>query len=215
LGFVLCAAGCFGESATPFPPGLAPLEANRAPAPAADPGNPFPEKLVMIHGSGAYDWVHARAYVDAPLRLTWAALSDPNVTADPKIKKMRLEVLNEPAYACSYVLHYTVDDFITVHFDVTWRHGLVSGTKEMPTMIAARFQKTNGTDFIDLLEGSVVAYPVSDQATEIELIEHLDATATGPDEIERYFRAYYANVLRRVREIDESETLTGAALANR
>jgi hypothetical protein len=191
------ATGCQDNVATAFPPGLDPLEmVDKAAPPAPENGDPYPEKLSMVSGhTDPYDWVHARAYVHASPAMTWSAIHNVNVSIDPKISKATYDLGIEPQYEFSYVIHYEEDDVLTVHFDVTWRHGMAQGTDEAPMLTASRFQKTWGSTFINLLEGSVVVKRVDDNTAELQFIEHLDATAAGADTIEEWYRNYYANIL--------------------
>jgi hypothetical protein len=198
---LLLSGGCAGNSITPFPPGLDPLEADTAPEPPAKNGDPHPEALGVARGStGSYDWVHARGYLHVPLKQAWAVLTDPTVTADPKVTDRTFELLHDPGTDVSYVFHYTVHDFLTVQFDVTYRFGVVAGTIDRPMRGAGRYQKTSGTDYITLLAGSIGASVVDDHTTAIELIEHLDATASDASEIERYLRAYFAAAVSKVHQ---------------
>jgi hypothetical protein len=200
LGSLVLGAGCAGDETTVFPDGLDPLESvNKAQAPAPAAGDPYPQKINMVSGSNdQYDWVHARAYVHAPLAKTWAAVHDAMVTTDFTLSKHSYDFNVEPQYPISYVIHYEVDDLVTVNFDVTWRHGVATGTADAPQVTAGRWQKTWGTTYIRLLQGSVVGRKVDDNTTLIELIQHLDATDAGTDTITKWFNNYFNQILASV-----------------
>lgn len=187
--------GCFGNEKTSFPEGLEPLEENTADPPVSQ-DEPFPEALSMRHGQDEWDWVHARAYVHASMSRTWEALRDIDVCVDDgRVDRWSVTYDVEEGYDYSYRIHNVADDIITVEFDITWRHGAVEGTVSDPELVAIRYQKTNGTEFIDRLEGSIVLRPVEDGITELDMVEHLEATAAGPEEIEAYFTDVFDDTL--------------------
>lgn len=199
LGLVVCLAACAGNSEAPFSSGLDPLEENIAPPPAAQPGDPHPEALGTESGkSSEHHWMHARGYIHAPLAQVRPWAEDPDVCRDPVPDEWTVEYDVEPEYDTSFVFHYKERYIITVEFDVTWRFGLIEGTPEDPEVVAGRFQKTWGTDYIRKMEGSVVLRRVSDDVTEIELIEFLDARSSGVSEIRTYLETYYGNLLAAV-----------------
>lgn len=193
--------GCFGEEITPFPPGLEPLETeNLSPGPAARDGEPYPEELVMVR-SFAPDIVrthaiHARGYLHAPLSVVWEALRNPDVGADRRTFASWSTTYDvEPAYDYSYVIHSVIVNVITVEYDVTWRHGVVEGTLEAPTLAAARFQKTAGSTAISDLRGSFVLTEVAPGVTEIQIIEYLRAVSSSHENIESFLSDVFAELL--------------------
>lgn len=191
----LLAGGCFSDQKTKFPPGLEPLEEDLAEPPVSQ-DEPYPEQLSLRRGSDDWDWVHARAYVHAPLARTWEALRDPLVDVDDgRVDDWSITYDVEDGYDYSYRIHNVSEDIITVEFDITWRHGAVEGTVDAPELVAIRYQKTNGTEFIDMLRGSIVLRPVDDEVTELEMVEHLQAAAGGTPEIEAYFNDVFSDTL--------------------
>ena len=193
--------GCFGVETTVFPDGLEPLEDNRAVAPPRNGDGAYPESLGIARGyaDGTY-WVHARGHLAAPISAVWAAARDPEVCADRrKVDRWQSTPDVEMEYPFSYRIHNEVDDIIFVEFDVTWRHGPVEGTIEAPEIVAGRWQKTWGSTVIEVLAGSVVLRRVGDDITEVELIEHLQATASTGDEAESYLRDYFASMGARAK----------------
>jgi hypothetical protein len=196
LALGLATLGCAGNSVTPFPPGLAPLAVDNAPAPSPDAQSTHPQKLNVITGStSSYDFADASGYLSQPISRVWQALGDPKTAIDPKVSSVKYDVGIEPQYAVSFVLHCTENDFITVEWDVTWRADVVAGTPDAPITIAARYQKTSGTDFISLLEGSVTFQKIDEQTTAVDAIEEISATDTDASEAARYLNAYYQNLL--------------------
>ena len=124
-------------------------------------------------------------------------LAPPPLHADHA--KLEIEHDVEEGYDYSYRIHNVVRDIVTLEFDVTWRQGAVEGTVEAPTRVGIRYQKTAGSDYIDLLRGSIVLTAVGDEVTAVEMIEHLQAAAgAGQAEIEAYFRDLFADTLEFV-----------------
>lgn len=195
--------GCFGEDETPFPPGLEPLEEEHlAPAPEPRDGEDYPEELVLVQAQAELiprtPAVHARGFIRAPIADVWEALRDPDVGADRRtFASWTVTRGIEPEYDFSYVIHSVIQNVITVEYDVTWRHGVVEGTIEEPTLVAARFQKTAGSTVIMDLRGSVVLYAREDGVTEVEIIEYLQAIASDHGNIEGFLRDMFAELVIR------------------
>lgn len=202
---LLCTGVCAivsacGNEVTVFPPGLEPLETNRAPAPAGTDEDPFPERLEMLEGENdTFAWVQARGFVHGSVAATWSAFQDPQVVADRrKVDEWSVMSNVETGFDVSFMIHNVVHDVITVIFDVTWRQSVVSGDRAEPTQVAIRFQKTFGTVFIDILRGSILVRQVDDQLTEIEMIEHIGAASGGTDNIKSYLGDLFSSVVARV-----------------
>lgn len=200
LPLVLVAVGttsCFGNVETVFPPGLEPWEDNIAPAPEGTAENPYPEEIVFVRRR----WerapaVHARAYVQADVATTFAAVRNPMAGADRRpAVTFSFEENVDPEYEWSHRSHLVIPDIVTVEFQLTWRSGIVEGTAEAPTITATRWQKTWGTTAIANLEGSVVCRRVNDEVTLLEIQYHLDAVASGHETIENYLRGYFESIV--------------------
>ena len=173
-------AGCQDDVTTVFPPGLEPLEDNRAPAPAG-------EELITVQGGDGLKWVHGRGRVLGPPGLVWAASKEPaHVVADCETSRHAVTVGVEPQYEFGFRVHYEVDDLLTVKWDELWRYGTIEGTPDAPTLAIIRYQKVYGSDFITTLQGSTILR-AGDGAdvTEVELIEQLDALGGNHDNIKR------------------------------
>ena len=194
-GLTLLCAGCFGNEKTTFPAGLEPLEDCIAEPPASQ-DEPYPEDISFARGTNPLDWVHARAFVHAPIARTWEALRDIDVCVDNgRVDQWSVTYDVEEGYDYSYRIHNVSDDIITVEFDITWRHGAVEGPLDDPDLVAIRYQKTNGTEFIDLLTGSILLHEIDEGITELEMVEHLDAAAAGTAEIEAYFNDIFGDTV--------------------
>lgn len=175
-------AACQDNVDTQFPAGLEPLEDNSAPAPQ---GGATTEELVMVSGEGDHKWVHGRGYIQAAPGAVWAAAKDPeHMVADCATSRHMATVGVEPEYEYGFRVHYEVDDIVTVAWDELWRYGTVEGTVAAPSLAMIRYQKVYGSDFISLLEGSVMVLGTDQpERTEVELIEHLSALGGNVDNI--------------------------------
>ena len=175
--------GCFGSSATEFPAGLEPLEDNSAPA---QQGGSPQEDLALVHGRDGYTWAHGRAYLHAAPAAVWAVIKDAELLGPTCALDSHSIIENsEPDYEYSFQLHSVVESTLTVEWDEAWRYGTVLGTPEAPELAMIRYQKTYGSDFIYLIEGSIqVLATAAPEITELELIEHVDALQVSTDDIE-------------------------------
>ncbi len=201
---VLAAAAC-GSHPTVFPPGLEPLEAtNTATLPPATATDPHPEAIVFTTGitrTSTADtfWVHGRAYVQASLDQVWAAARDVEVCVDRrKVASWTTMPIADPMYDVSFLVHNVVMATLTLEFDVTWRQSAVDGPRDHPNVVAFRFQKTNGTDIIGMLEGSVVVTRIDDHTTQMDFIEHLQSLGGSVDIPRSYLADFYASIVARV-----------------
>lgn len=193
--------GCFSDTTTEFPPGIATIGDNDAPAPVGDADNPYPEQLNFVGGErdGLY-WTHGRGFIHAPIKDVWAAMKDPVVVADRrKVDEVSFDVINEAQIHESFVVHNVVHDLITVRFDVTWKQSAVLGTEDAPEIVGIRFQKTFGSTVIEELRGSVLLEQIEPDVTEVQMVEHLRAFSGGNDTLESYLGDLFASVLARVR----------------
>lgn len=199
--FLGLSAGCGGDEATTFPPGLQPFEAVTVPLPPATASDPRPEVFVTRVGEGAdYEWAQGRGYVHAPLARVYEALRDPDVTTDRRrVSEYTVTSNSEPEYPFSYRVHNVVHDLVTLEFDMSWRLGPNDGSEAAPTAVSAIYQKTIGSTFIDVLRGDIVARQVDASTTDIEMVRHIRSSGAGGPEAAIYLQDVYNNVLARVR----------------
>jgi hypothetical protein len=186
---LLLFAACQDNVSTPFPPGLEPFEDNKV---AAQPDGPFVEKLRTATDDKGYIRVYGRGFVLAPPSELWAAAKhwEPNVSVC-KTDEQHVTDANDPAYEYSFLVHYVVNDILTVEWDDQWRFGTIDETLGM-----IRHQKVQGSDFIDLSEGTIQVLSTSDpNVSELAFVEHLDATqATTGDVLQGVQHNYDALV---------------------
>ena len=148
---LLACVACNGK--TPFPPGLAPLEDNRAPWPS-DGSETIDTAFGSVDGDEPYTWGHARGYVQQPLSTVYASLVKPRVSANRRSLTEYTVEQNVEDYPHSYALHNRVEDIINLEFTVVWRHGALAGDEADPEEVGSRWQKTEGSDVIELLRGA-------------------------------------------------------------
>ncbi len=166
--------GIFKDKEVVFPSGLEPLEASTAPVPE---GEGKPEELLLVDGeSEDYIWAHGRGYLQTTLEEVWMALQMEEILVDRRAVDEWTFVANvDPGFDASFRVHNVVHDVVTVEFDVDWRMGREQEGQETHEALGVRFSKTEGTAFITLMEGSIVAWPADEGVVELELVWHLRA----------------------------------------
>ena len=197
--------GCslFEDDPPEFPPGLEPIEENTASWPEPEGDEPYPETLDLVTGEDdGVAWAHARGWLHAWPAETWEALEVCTVLVDQRRVTEWSCDDEDPVYDVAIVVHNTVVDLITLDFDIRWDEGVVEGDAQAPEVVGARFEKTEGSDLIDLMIGSVVLLDEADGVTGVEIIERLDAATTGEDEVAQFVGDLWADLLAFVRGQD-------------
>ncbi|TNE88904.1 MAG: hypothetical protein EP330_12895 [Deltaproteobacteria bacterium] len=182
---VLLLVACQRDVKTPFPEGLEPLEDMAVEAPAPSGGEDYPETTTSTVGeSDDYNWAHVRGYLHANIADVWELMrSDGPAMADRRdIDAWETTYDVEPEYDLTFVNHVTVNDIITLEWDLTYRGDLAGGDVDAPERYAIRFQKTEGSSLIDLQEGSIVLLATDDAVTEFQFIERLKAPQTSTED---------------------------------
>jgi hypothetical protein len=181
--------GCPGNSHDDFPVavGFQPLEpiSTLATFPAATVGDPTPQGLgpiVAVPGFSHFT-SHAVGYLHAPLAKVYLALHDPAASYihndAGKTTRYAEDTLHVEAFPVSCVVHYdNPGQPVVVHFDVTYRAGVLDGTEAVPLKIGERYQKTAGIENIKVMAGSLVAtaVPGAPDVTAVEMEAWLEAT---------------------------------------
>lgn len=178
VALLVVVAGCQSNVTTPFPPGLEPLEDNPVVLAAVEEG------LVTQTTDHPYVKIYGRGYVHAPPATVWAAAKapGPNIAACSTDQQAVTEN-NDPAYEYSFLVHYTVNNILTVEWDDQWRFGTIT---DEPFVGMIKHQKTQGSDFITLSEGTIEVDATDDpDVTELSFVEHLDATSAGVSDVLR------------------------------
>lgn len=195
----MLALACTSDVATDFPPGLAPLEDVGTVPPAGTPADPHPETLALDKGSDdESNWVHAAGYVHASVKDVYAALAIPDVVADRHHVNKYAVTTNVEPYDVSFRLHYTINNIVTVEFDVTFREGRVTGTAEAPTAVSIVYAKTYGSNLVNTMKGSIEVRRVDDGTSEIVFAQRMIATQTSADNIALWTNDIFASVVAQV-----------------
>jgi hypothetical protein len=189
---VAVAAGCQHNIKTEFPPGLEPLEDNPVVL-----GNDLTEGLMTQSTDSPYVMVYGRGYVLVAPAAVWAATKAPAPNlATCTTSKQTEDLNNEPDYEYSYLVHYTVNNIVTVQWDDQWRFGTVDGTPDDPTLAMVKHQKTQGSSFITVSEGTIELDATPDpNVTELSFVEHLNATGGSVSAIMTGVEHNYASLV--------------------
>ena len=193
---LLSVLACQKSVVPPFPAGLEPLADCSAGLPGAD--GQTPEEARSVSGEGEeHLYAHVCGYVHAPVETVWEAIQDPDVVSDRRriAEYALVESDIDPDYDVSFLLHYLVEDIITVEYDVEWRQGVWEADDEDRLSVAARFQKVEGSSLIELIEGSVVLAEAEAEVTRFELISHHKSIGYTADELELKATDLYDSVV--------------------
>lgn len=183
LGLGLGLGGCQDNVSTPFPPGLEPF--SDGDVPASLPAPEGDQLQTMASSSGGTIQAYGRGLVLAPPAALWAASKEPEaMVARCNTTRHTVTPYTEVEHELSFLVHYVVEDFLTVEWDDQWRGDVIMGTAEAPALVMIKHQKVMGSDFIYLSEGSIELHATEDPgATEIWFVEHLRAFSGGSDQV--------------------------------
>lgn len=193
-------AGCQDDVATPFPPGLEPLEDNRVPDATGEPR----EELRSVRGrSGDVEFAHGRGHVFTDPATLWSLTKDPDaMVARCRTTTQTVTLGNDPAYELDYVVHYYVDDILNVEWDDQWRYGIILGTSDTPELGMIRHQKIQGSDFIDISRGTIQLFATDDpNVSELAFVEHLEAISGNSADLLAGMQDNYARLLALVHDM--------------
>ena len=177
----LLLVACQKSVVTPFPAGLEPLATCSAGFP-----EPADESAKATAGEGEdYIYAHVCGYVEAKLEAVWAAIQDVDVITDRRrIEDYQLtEQGFDPDYDVSFRVFYHVEDFITVEYEVEWRQGVWEVQDEAPKSVVDRYQKVEGSSFIERMEGSIVLDEEEPGLVRFELINQHKSLGYTTDEL--------------------------------
>jgi len=200
LGLVLLVgSACSNE--TTMKAGVNPLEDNTAPLPV-QAGDGHPETLSVATGSNdSYIWAHGRGYVKAAPAAVWKILQDPEVVADRHAPDSHSYAIHsEPKYAFSFRMHYVAGGGFAEWWE-NWRYAAMQGTFEAPELGIIRYQKTDGTSWIKVLEGSITVRAISGEANAciFENIHHIKDPQSDAASAKKTLDAEFGSVLARLR----------------
>ena len=173
---------CTGsKEITEFPDVLEPLEEMKIEAPEGTASEAYPETYELLSGDeGDYGWVHLRGYIQGDISTVWESLRDDLVYVNQReTANYEVTELDSDTYDFVYQVYNEVENIVTVEFTNEWRHAATEGSMDAPEEITVRWQKIEGTEFIEALEGSVRIIPVADESrkdvVEVQVIEHITA----------------------------------------
>jgi hypothetical protein len=197
LGLAAASAACQDDVSTPFPPGLEPFDDTDTPASLVDPRG---EELITDASGGGTIRAYGRGLVLAPPAAVWAAAKVPEaMLARCNTTTQTVQRDNEPEYELSFLVHYVVEEILTVEWDDQWRGGLVLGTPDAPELVMIKHQKIQGSDFIAVSEGTIQLRATADPAaTELWFVEHLDAISGSADDVVGGMRDNYDRLVALV-----------------
>jgi hypothetical protein len=176
VALLVVVAGCQSNVTTPFPPGLEPLEDNPVMLTTVAEG------LVTQTTDSPYVKIYGKGYVLVPPATVWAAAKapGPNIAACSTDQQDVTEN-NDSTYEYSFLVHYTVNNILTVEWDDQWRFGTIM---DEPFLGMIKHQKTQGSDFIHRSEGTIQILATDDpNVTELQFVEHLDAVSGGVSDV--------------------------------
>jgi len=178
----LAIAACQDSVSTPFPPGLEPFTDDDVPAGLAAPGG---EQLATSSSSDGTIRAYGRGVVLAPPSVLWTAAKVPEaMVARCQTTRRSFTLDDEPQHELSFLVHYVVEDILTIEWDDQWRGDVVTGTGDAPELAIVKHQKVQGSDFITLSEGSIEIRATEDPAvTELWFVEHLDAVSGSASDV--------------------------------
>lgn len=182
------------EAADAAPEGLDPLESLEVEAPSPEDGDPTPESLAMQswEDEDGVAVTHAWAFVDADISSVVGALREPDVGVDRRrMASWTVEWDTLPDYELSYTVANHSEEFIPVDFDVAWGHG---ASNEDEAGAATLWSKTDGTEYIYLLEGWAQVFPYEDSVA-VQMIYHLDTIDSDTGDAEQYVTDFYQSLL--------------------
>jgi hypothetical protein len=176
---VLLLAACQDNVATPFPAGLEPLDDNRV-------GDTDDRSEVLRHQTVSDDpiSVHGRGYVLTSPGALWALTKEPTAMVARCSTDEQMIAETDEGYEYSFSVHYIVRDILTVEWDDHWRYGVIEGSIDAPRLGMIRHQKTQGSDFITVSEGTVQVLATDDpEVSELAFVEHLEAVSGSAGDV--------------------------------
>jgi len=181
------ASGCQSDVTTPFPAGLEPLEDNLVPVQQGG------DRMEVLRTTSTDDndeiKIYGRGYVLVDPLTVWAATKNPD--ADVAVCSTNAQMVtpnNDPTYEYSFVVHYVVNNILTVEWDDQWRWGTITpGTGSGSAALffgIIKHQKTEGSSFVELSEGTIEVTATDDpNVTELAFVEHLKAAGGGVNDV--------------------------------
>ena len=152
--FSVLLTACTDDKPVAFPDGLEPLEEIKVDLPVGIFQNPFLKKSAgNRRRKVTTDGFMPRGYIKSSPSQVWAALREPTVFVDiDKVVEYTVEEQNSSEYDYVFVVDNLVEDIVDVEFVVGWRHGVVDGDLNRPTMVGVRWQRSVGLNLLSHLK---------------------------------------------------------------
>lgn len=138
---------------------------------------------------GKYDhngvtWASLRGMVNKPMKQVLAMLLDHNTTKSSRVDDMEVIELKSPNYFARHDVKFLIKPFplIKVRWTEQWAYALLSGTLDDPQEVLISYQKTEGTNHIEHLCGSVVLRRHGPNTTDVFEYEEAKATQRTPED---------------------------------
>ncbi len=197
---LLVSAGCQDDIATPFPVGLEPLEDNLVPVQQGG------DKLEMLRTTStnvdSEIAIYGRGYVLVAPTVVWPASKIPEANyAACSTNEQMVMPNNDTTYEYSFLVHYVVNNILTVEWDDQWRWGTIqdgtgSGSDASRFFGMVKHQKTEGSSFIELSEGTMEVTATDDPTVaELAFVEHLKAAGGSVDDVLTGVQHHYDSII--------------------
>jgi hypothetical protein len=196
---LLASAGCQDNVTTPFPVGLEPLEDNLVPVQQGG------DKLEMLRTTStdvdSEIAIYGRGYVLVAPTVVWPASKVPEANfAACSTNSQMVMANNDTSYEYSFLVHYVVNNILTVEWDDQWRWGTIQdGTgsgSDAAFFGMVKHQKTQGSSFIELSEGTMQVTATDDpNVAELAFVEHLKAAGGGVSDVLAGVQHHYDSIV--------------------
>ena len=104
----------------------------------------------------------------------------------------------EPQYPLSFDIRYEDGPtYARVDWTIRYRGGPADDL-DPPQSYGLRYQRTQGTDYVKVQDGSLVATDAGDGVTALQLVCWLDAYGQGAENVRGTLTDWYADILARV-----------------
>jgi hypothetical protein len=123
----------------------------------------------------------------------WRALHEPmashihgpDMTVTPDV---------EPQFPLSFEIRYEDGPaFARVHWTIRYRGGPLDD-QQPPQVYGLRYQRVEGTEYVNVQDGSLVATDAGDGVTALQLVCWLDAYGQGPEDARGTVTDWYADL---------------------
>jgi len=121
-------------------------------------------------------WGYARGQVNYPIESIYQKLLDHYTIKDPKRAKLKVYPQDRPGFRDFHVVMVkAILPAIDIHWEEDWGYVVTEGTEAAPKKIVISYQKTNGTEYMPHLCGSIVLNAVDSKSTDVYLYEEVNA----------------------------------------